>query len=39
MSTTLADLLFWVVALIALFLVLRWIQKRKAAQRDEKGQD
>lgn len=30
MSTTLGDLLFWIVALVALFAVLRFLQNRKS---------
>ena len=29
MSTTMADLLFWIIALVALFAVLRWVQARR----------
>ena len=35
MSTTLADLLFWIVALIAMFVVLRWVQRRRKKGDDE----
>jgi len=29
MPTWLADLLFWIVALVVLFVVIRWLQNRK----------
>lgn len=36
MTTALADLLFWVVILIALYFLVRYLQKRKAAsQKDD----
>jgi hypothetical protein len=39
MSTTLADLLFWIVALIALFVVLRWVQRRKDRKPGDQERD
>lgn len=39
MSTALADLLFWVVILIVLYVVIRFLQKRKSKAEDDQGQE
>lgn len=38
MSHAMGDLLFWIVALVAMFFVLRYFQKRKNKDREDKNQ-
>jgi len=35
MSTALTDLLFWIGAFVALFFLLRFLQKRKTPKKDD----
>jgi hypothetical protein len=39
MSTAFADLMFWIIALIALFFVFRWLQRRKDRKPGDEDRD